>query len=212
MPTFREILAQTKKEITEATPVEVNQRLQSERPPILIDIREPEETHAGIIPDALVIPRGFLEQRVEAKVPDRDQPVVLYCASGNRSAFAAKSLNEMGYTEVSSMSAGFNGWKDAGFKFAVPQALKPAQAARYSRHTLLPGVGESGQLKLLEARSCSSVRAGSAHRPAFTSPPPGWARSTSSISTSSTSPTCSARYCTRPSASEWPRPSPPRSR
>jgi adenylyltransferase/sulfurtransferase len=152
MPTFRELLAQAKSEIKEATPEQVNEMLAKPDAPVLIDIREADETQQGVIPGAVIIPRGFLEMRVEDKVPDRDQPVVLYCAGGVRSAMAAKSLKELGYTDVTSMSGGFGGWKDKGFKFIVSKSLRPDQQARYSRHTLLPDVGEAGQLKLLDAR------------------------------------------------------------
>jgi len=151
MPTFRDLLAQAKREIKEASPEEVHELLEQPEPPVLIDIREPDETQQGVIPGALIIPRGFLEMRIEDKVPDRDQPVVLYCAGGVRSAFAAKSLNELGYTDVTSMSRGFGGWKDKGFKFTVEKSLRPDQQTRYSRHTLLPEVGEAGQVKLLDA-------------------------------------------------------------
>ena len=152
MPTFRDLLAQAKKEIKEATPEEVNALLAKPVPPVLVDVREPDEIAQGVIPGALVIPRGFLEQRIEDKVPDRDAPVVLYCASGNRSALAAKTMQELGYSDVASMSGGFSKWKDKGYKFNVPQALKPEQEERYSRHTRLPDVGVAGQLKLLDAK------------------------------------------------------------
>ncbi|HEY8739654.1 MAG TPA: molybdopterin-synthase adenylyltransferase MoeB [Candidatus Dormibacteraeota bacterium] len=152
MTTYRDVLAQAKREIREASSEEVKDRLEQPAPPVLIDIREPDETDQGIIPGAVVIPRGFLEMRIEDKVPERDQPVVLYCAGGSRSALAAKAMQELGYTDVTSMSGGFSGWKERGFKFNVPQSLKPTQFARYSRHTLLPEVGIPGQLKLLDAK------------------------------------------------------------
>ncbi|MDQ6748443.1 MAG: molybdopterin-synthase adenylyltransferase MoeB [Candidatus Dormibacteraeota bacterium] len=152
MATYRDLLAQAKKEIKEAPPEEVKVRLEQPAPPVLIDVREPDETDQGVIPGAVVIPRGFLEMRVEDKVPQRDAPVVLYCAGGSRSALAAKSLADLGYSDVTSMSGGFNAWKERGFKFEQPQVLKPTQFARYSRHTLLPEVGIAGQLKLLDAK------------------------------------------------------------
>jgi molybdopterin/thiamine biosynthesis adenylyltransferase/rhodanese-related sulfurtransferase len=152
MPTFRDLLAQAKSEIKEATPEQVSELLSKPDAPVLIDIREPDETQQGVIPGAVIIPRGFLEMRVEDKVPDRDQPVVLYCAGGVRSAMAAKSLQDLGYTDVLSMSGGFGAWKDKGLKFVVSKSLRPDQQARYSRHTLLPDVGEAGQLKLLDAK------------------------------------------------------------
>ncbi|MFN2464876.1 MAG: molybdopterin-synthase adenylyltransferase MoeB [Candidatus Dormibacteria bacterium] len=152
MTSYRDVLATARKEIKEASPEEVKERLDAVAPPVLVDVREADETEQGIIPGAVVIPRGFLEMRIEDKVPQRDQPVVLYCAGGSRSALAAKSLAELGYTDVTSMSGGFNAWKERGFKFNVPQALKKDQFARYSRHTLLPEVGIAGQLKLLDAK------------------------------------------------------------
>jgi adenylyltransferase/sulfurtransferase len=152
MPTYRDLVAQAKKEIKEATPEEVKERLTKPDAPALVDVREPDETQQGVIPGALVIPRGFLEQRIEDKVPDHDAPVVLYCAAGMRSALAAKTLRDLGYSDVTSMSGGFTAWKEKGLKFTVPQALKPEQEERYSRHTRLPDVGVAGQLKLLDAK------------------------------------------------------------
>jgi molybdopterin/thiamine biosynthesis adenylyltransferase/rhodanese-related sulfurtransferase len=152
MNTYRDILAQAKREIKEVTPEQVKARLGSADAPVLIDIREPDETHQGTIPGAVVIPRGFLEMRIEDTVPRREREVVLYCARGNRSALAAKAMQELGYTNVFSMSGGFGTWKERGYQFSKVQALKPEQEARYSRHTLLPEVGEAGQLKLLDAR------------------------------------------------------------
>ena len=152
MPTFRDLLSQAKREIKEATPEQVHAQLEQPDPPVLIDIREPDETQQGVIPGALVIPRGFLEMRIEDKVPDRDQPIVLYCAGGVRSALAAKSLGDLGYSDVTSMARGFGGWKDHGYKFTIERSLRPDQQTRYSRHTLLPEVGEAGQVKLLDAK------------------------------------------------------------
>jgi len=105
-----------------------------------------------MIPGTLHIPRGFLELRIERNVPDRSSPVVLYCASGTRSVLAARSLVELGYTEVSSLAGGFTGWKRAGLPWEQPVSLRPDQEARYSRHTMLPEVGIEGQLKLLKAK------------------------------------------------------------
>jgi molybdopterin/thiamine biosynthesis adenylyltransferase/rhodanese-related sulfurtransferase len=152
MPTFRDLLAQAKREIKEASPEEVAASLKAASPPVLVDVREPDETQQGYIPGAHLIPRGFLELRVEDKVPDKAAPVVIYCAGGTRSAFAAKTLAEMGYTDVTSMATGFGGWKERGLEFRVPKSLRPDQQARYSRHTLLPEVGEEGQVKLLDAK------------------------------------------------------------
>src|SRR5882724_11083639 len=120
--------------------------------PALIDVREPDEHAQGMIPGTLHIPRGFLELRIERNVPDRATPVVLYCASGTRSVLAARSLGELGYTNVSSLAGGFTGWKRAGLPWEQPISLRPDQEARYSRHTMLPEVGLAGQLKLLGAK------------------------------------------------------------
>ena len=152
MATFRELLSAARREITETSPDEVAEQLKGAKPPALVDVREPDETGQGVIPGAVVMPRGWLELRIERVIPDKDQPVVVYCASGVRSVLATKALEQIGYTDVKSMAGGFSGWKEHGLKFSVPQALKPEQLARYSRHTLLPNVGEAGQLKLLDAK------------------------------------------------------------
>jgi adenylyltransferase/sulfurtransferase len=165
MATFRELLAAARGEIKEARPDQVEAQLKTSQPPVLIDIREPDEVQQGVIPGAVVIPRGYLELRVERRVPDHEQPVVVYCASGVRSVFAAKTLEQMGYTNVASLAGGFDGWKQQGLKFSVPRSLRPDQQARYSRHTLLPNVGDAGQLKLLDA-SVLLVGAGGLGSPA----------------------------------------------
>jgi adenylyltransferase/sulfurtransferase len=105
------------------------------------------------VPGSVFIPRGFLEQRIEEKVADRGKDVVVYCAGGTRSAFAAKSLAELGYTRVSSMVGGFGRWKEAGFPIVVPKTLSAEQNRRYSRHVLVPEVGEAGQAKLLASKA-----------------------------------------------------------
>jgi len=120
--------------------------------PALIDVREPDEHAQGMIPGTLHIPRGYLELRIERSVPDRQTAVVVYCASGTRSVLAARSLTELGYTNVRSLAGGFTGWKRAGLPWEQPIALRPDQETRYSRHTLLPEVGVAGQLKLLGAK------------------------------------------------------------
>src|SRR5438445_741702 len=120
--------------------------------PVVIDIREQDEVEQGIIPGAIHIPRGYLESRVEQYVPDVGTPVVAYCAGGSRSAFAAETLQQMGYKDVASLKGGFGAWKDAGLNFVVPRELTPAQQKRYSRHVLIPEVGKEGQLKLLDSK------------------------------------------------------------
>ncbi len=118
----------------------------------VIDCREPDEHAQGAIPGAVFIPRGFLEARIEKHVADRGAPVVIYCASGNRSLFAVRSLQEMGYTNARSLAGGFSGYKRAGLPWEVPHTLRADQEQRYSRHVLLPEVGVAGQQKLLAAK------------------------------------------------------------
>jgi sulfur-carrier protein adenylyltransferase/sulfurtransferase len=151
MPTYRELLAQVKSEIEEVDASRARDLLASDSPAI-VDVREREEWDEGHIPGAVHVPRGHLESRVEAAVPDRSTPVVVYCASGSRSAFAAKTLEELGYENVVSLAGGFTDWKRNGFPFELPQALDEAKRRRYSRHLLIPEVGEEGQLRLLESR------------------------------------------------------------
>ncbi len=152
MPTYRELLAQTKAAIEEIDAPSLAAQLDSDTPPVLVDVRELDEWDEGRLPDAVHVPRGNLESRIEGVVPEREAPIVLYCASGNRSAFAAKTLGELGYTNVTSLAAGYNGWKRDGFPTATGRALEPERRRRYSRHLLIPEVGEEGQLKLLDSR------------------------------------------------------------
>jgi molybdopterin/thiamine biosynthesis adenylyltransferase/rhodanese-related sulfurtransferase len=119
---------------------------------LLLDVREPDEFEQGAVPGAVHIPRGHLESQIEGRAHDRNRPIVIMCAAGNRSAFAARTLGELGYTDVVSMEGGFNRWKDEGRAWKKPRTLNPDQRARYHRHLLLPEVGEAGQLKLLDAR------------------------------------------------------------
>ncbi len=120
--------------------------------PALIDCREADEHAQGAIPGAVWIPRGFLESRIEQVVPDRAAPVVIYCASGNRSLFAQRTLAELGYSAVRSLGGGFTAWKRAGLPWQAPAVLRADQQTRYSRHTLLPEIGIAGQQKLLAAK------------------------------------------------------------
>lgn len=141
-----------KSQITEISAQQLKQRLDAGEKLTIIDVRERDEFVQGHLPDATFIPRGFLELQVEQHQPDRNQPVVLYCAGGVRSALAARNLQEMGYTNTISLIGGFNGWKNAGLGFKVPTFLTEEQRIRYSRHTLLNEVGEAGQIKLLESK------------------------------------------------------------
>src|SRR5215218_10416139 len=150
MPTYQEILEQKRAAVREVD-ARQSARLR-EQGAILVDIREQDEVDQGIIPGAVHIPRGFLEMRIEETIRDRDTPVVVYCAGGVRSIFGAEALSDLGYRDVASMTGGFSGWKASGLPWRVPQSLTPEQRRRYSRHLLIPEVGEEGQRKLLDAR------------------------------------------------------------
>jgi sulfur-carrier protein adenylyltransferase/sulfurtransferase len=156
MATFNEVLSQVKQGIhevsTEDTKARVLDRKSSPGTPVLVDVRERDEYEQGFIPTAEWIPRGFLELKIEDLVPDRDREIIIYCAGGVRSALGARSLLELGYTRVSSMAGGFRAWKNAGYAFERPRVLSPEQIKRYSRHIMLPEVGEAGQGKLLDAK------------------------------------------------------------
>ncbi len=151
MATFRDLLAQTKSEIREVDTAGADA---ARRVPgtVVLDVREPDEYDQGALPGALHIPRGHLESQIEAKVLDRSTPVVVYCAGGVRSAFAAKTLQDLGYTDVVSMAGGFGRWKDEGRDWKVPVTLTADQRNRYQRHLLLPEIGVEGQAKLLDSK------------------------------------------------------------
>jgi sulfur-carrier protein adenylyltransferase/sulfurtransferase len=149
MPTYRELLEQVKGEIDEISTADAAARSDG---PLFLDVRELDEWDEGHIPGAVHVPRGNLESRVESLVPDRSRTIVVYCAAGARSAFAAKTLNELGYEDVSSLAGGYTDWKRNGFPTQLPRSLSPDQRSRYSRHLLIPEVGEEGQQKLLDAK------------------------------------------------------------
>src|SRR5437763_3094574 len=150
-PSGAELLQQIKSRITEADPAEV--REQASNGAVLVDVRETDEFAAGHIPGAKHVPRGYLESRIEGAVPDRSKHLILYCASGSRSAYAARTLVEdLGYEHVDSMRGGITLWKDRGYEVDVPRTLTSEQRERYSRHLLLPEVGAEGQQKLLDAK------------------------------------------------------------
>jgi len=151
MATFRELLDQVRGQIREVD-VPTARSLMQHQQATMVDVREQDETDQGIVPNAVTIPRGYLELRIEDAVPDKDAPVVLYCAGGTRSAFAAKSLEALGYTDVVSMAGGFNAWKNAGEAWIQPRTLTGDQKRRYSRHLLIPEIGERGQMHLLDAK------------------------------------------------------------
>ena len=149
MPSFRELLKQTKSEIREISPADAEPRVGEAT---FLDVRELDEFEQGMIPGSVFIPRGHLESQVENKIPNHDAPIVIYCAGGTRSAFAAKTLQELGYADVVSMAGGFGRWKNEGRNWVTPNTLTPEQRDRYGRHLLLPEVGEEGQQKLLGAK------------------------------------------------------------
>jgi sulfur-carrier protein adenylyltransferase/sulfurtransferase len=151
MASYRDLLAQVKTEIDEVDAVRAKDLIES-GDPLIVDVREQDEWDEGHIEGAIHIPRGNLESRIEAAAPDRTRPVLLYCAAGNRSAFAAKTLLELGYDEPVSLSGGFTDWKRNGFPVVLSAGLDAPKRARYSRHLLIPEVGEQGQLKLLDSK------------------------------------------------------------
>lgn len=150
---FQDIMAEARREIPEASPQQVNELLKNNgKSPVLLDVRESDEWRQGHLEGAIPLPRGFLEIKVEAAIPDKNTPIIAYCAGGVRSLLAAKVMREMGYQNVTSMAGGYGAWKNGGFKWVQDFQYTPDQLIRYSRHFLLPEVGEDGQAKLLQAK------------------------------------------------------------
>jgi molybdopterin/thiamine biosynthesis adenylyltransferase/rhodanese-related sulfurtransferase len=149
---YDRLFQEIKRSIREVDVNALYQELRSGRRPVIVDVREREEWEQGYVPGALFIPRGYLEMQIEDKVPDKNTPVYVYCAGGVRSAFAAKTLEEMGYRNVYSVAGGFSAWKHAGYPFVTPRQWTREQLQRYSRHFLIPEVGEAGQAKLLDSK------------------------------------------------------------
>ena len=152
MATFDQLFSEAKKRVAEIEVADLSKRKPSDQASTVVDVREKNEWDEGHIPGAIHVPRGYLELRIESAVPNKSAPVVLYCAGGTRSVLAADTLREMGYSDVRSVRGGFTAWKDAGNSFVVPRTLTGEQTQRYSRHVLVPDVGETGQLKLLDAK------------------------------------------------------------
>src|SRR3954452_13619585 len=155
MATGAELIRKIKDQISEVDPRDVHDVTSNGNGngTVIVDVREQHEFEEAHIPGAVHVPRGHLEQRIEGAAPDRSQHVVLYCASGNRSALAAHTMQELlGYENVESMRGGITLWKDRGYDVEVPRALTPDQRERYSRHLLIPEVGLEGQMKLLDAK------------------------------------------------------------
>src|SRR5467141_4165716 len=151
MPSYRDYFSEIKKRVKEATPQQVADLLRSSDVQ-LADVREKDEWDAGHVPGAVHVPKSFLEQWAEDRIPDKTKTTVLYCAGGVRSAMAADTLQTLGYTNVISMAGGFNRWKDSGKPWTTPASFTPEQAQRYSRHLLIPEVGDAGQQKLLDSK------------------------------------------------------------
>jgi len=151
MPTYRELLQQTRAEIDEVDAPRAHELLESAEPPLLVDVRELDEWSEGHLPGAIHVPRGNLESRIE-RAADRTRPIILYCQSGNRSVFAAKTLADLGYENVVSLAGGYTDWKRNGYPTKLPRTLDAEKRSRYSRHLLIPEVGEEGQLRLLDSR------------------------------------------------------------
>ncbi len=152
MPTVQDILGKARQQVREISADDVHGRVAAGADLLIVDVRERDEYEQGYVPGATWIPRGFLELRIEDVCPDRDRPIVLYCAGGVRSLLAARGLAELGYGNVLSMAGGFRAWKNAGLPFERPRSLGSEQRKRYARHIMLPEVGEEGQAKLLDAK------------------------------------------------------------
>ena len=149
MSTPRDLLNAAKAEIREIDPQAVAARLDHYT---LLDVREPDEYEQGAVPGAVHVPRGNLEFSIEGRLNDKNAPIAIYCAGGVRSAFAAKTLQDLGYSDVVSIIGGFNKWKDEGLDWSTPRTMNADQRIRYHRHLLLPEVGEKGQMKLLDSK------------------------------------------------------------
>src|SRR5258708_11856307 len=152
MASYADLIASVRKSVKEVSLDELKRRLETKAQMVLVDVREKEEFRAGYIPGALSLPRGFLEIQVEQKLTDKNAPIVLYCAGGTRSALAAKTLQELGYTHVESANPGFVRGKDLNYPIETPPQLTAGQRERYSRHILLPEVGEAGQARRLQSK------------------------------------------------------------
>lgn len=150
--TYQELMTEARDSVPEVTIDEVQAQMENGARPTLLDVREREEYREGHLEGSVPLPRGFLEMRIEEAVPDKSAPIVAYCAGGVRSLIAARTLKEMGYENVTSMSGGYTAWKNAGYKWVADRQFTPEQITRYARHFTLPEVGEAGQAKLLDAK------------------------------------------------------------
>ena len=148
---YADLLREARSQIREVSPMEV-EPLRERGEATIVDVRETSEWDQGHVPGAIHLSKSYLEQQVENQIPDRDQPIVLYCAAGVRSLFAAQTLVQMGYTDVTSLAGGFQAWKTHGLPWSVPPILSAEQKQRYSRHLLIPEVGIEGQARLLDSK------------------------------------------------------------
>ena len=150
--TYKELMDEARETIPELTIDEVKDRVERGEDWAVLDVREREEYREGHLEGAIPLPRGFLEMRVEETLPDKTRPIIAYCAGGVRSLIAARTMQEMGYENVSSMSGGYTAWKNAGYTWVADRQFSQEQITRYARHFTLPDVGEQGQAKLLDAK------------------------------------------------------------
>lgn len=146
------IVQRAKSGIREQSVDEVKARLEKTPGILLVDVREADEVETGKVKNAVHIPRGFLELKIEGVEKNRDREMVVYCAGGVRSALAVRSLQEMGYSNVTSMAGGFTAWKNRGYAWGIEPALTQEQKIRYSRHVMMSEIGEAGQIKLLQSK------------------------------------------------------------
>ena len=165
MTSYRDLLRAARESIEEVDATSAQELLAADDAPVLVDVRERDEWEQGRIAGAVHVPRGHLESKIEAAAPDRSRPVLLYCSAGNRSAFAAKTLADLGYERPISLAGGYTDWQRSGLPTDLPRTLGPARTTRYSRHLLIPEVGEEGQLRLLDS-SILLVGAGGLGSPA----------------------------------------------
>jgi len=150
MSNFRELLQAAKKDIVEVATKEAENLINDGW--LVVDVREPDEYEQGTIGLSLHIPRGNLESSIEGLLPEKETKIIAMCAGGARSAFATQTLQRLDYVNVVSMEGGFNQWKDEGRSWEKPRTLDPAMRNRYQRHLLLPEIGDSGQIKLLDSK------------------------------------------------------------
>ena len=152
MPTLQDLLRRARESVPEIDPARAAAELESSAPPVVVDVREPDEREGGHVPGATHVPRGLLELRVEALEPDRGRRILVYCAGGTRSLLAAQALQGLGYSDVASVAGGFKRWKDEGRPVAIEKGLSKDERLRYARHLAIPEVGEEGQAKLLASK------------------------------------------------------------